>query len=162
MSSIDVVGIRLVKERDIKYDRKLNSVEDAVEVIANEMKYLDREVMMVANLDNHNRIINTHIVNVGGINFSFIDPKNVFKAALLSNATKIMLVHNHPSGSCKPSNEDIQMTESMKKLGELMTLPLLDHIIIGSHSYYSITADMEYEYDLFENEESIDFDIEME
>ncbi len=146
-TSIDIVGIRLIKEREILSEHCIKTPKDAVEILANELKYLDREMMMSINLNNKNEIINAHIVSVGTINASLIDPKNIFKAALLSNATSIVLIHNHPSGDCNPSREDIAITDALIKAGEILEMKILDHIVIGSDYAYSIVGQSKFEYE---------------
>ena len=73
----------------------------------------------------------------------------VFKPAIITNAASIILAHNHPSGDPKPSQEDLTITKRLKEAGELLGIPVLDHIIIG-YSYFSIECNAEYN---FEDEE---------
>lgn len=146
-TSIDIVGIRLIKEREILSEHCIKTPKDAVEILANELKYLDREMIMSINLNNKNEIINAHIVSVGTINATLIDPKSVFKAALLSNASSIMLIHNHPSGDCNPSRKDIAITDTLIKAGEILEIKILDHIVIGSDYAYSIVGQSKFEYE---------------
>ena len=64
-------------------------------------------------------------------------PREVFKVAILSNAYSILLAHNHPSGDTTPSQEDLNITKRIKSASEIMGIPILDHLIIGSNGYYS-------------------------
>lgn len=145
---LDIVGIRLVKENEILTDKKIRTPEDAVNVLANELKLLDREVLMSINLNNKNKIINAHIISIGGIDKCVSDPKSIFKSALLSNSTSILLIHNHPSGECTPSQNDIDFTKIIKEACFFMGIKFLDHIIIGDKKYYSIEMDMEESYNI--------------
>lgn len=153
-NSLDIVGIRLVKERELYSSKPISSPKDAIEVIANELMYQDREILMTVNLNVKNQIINAHVAAVGGIDSSIVDVKNIYKSALLSNASKILLFHNHPSGECIPSNDDIKLTHVLDKGCHLLGMNILDHIVIGKNEYYSIKASQRFQIDL-------DFDEEM-
>ena len=89
---IDVVGIRLVKEREIDYDKPIKKPIDTVNFVLEEMQDLDREMCMTLNLDANNCVLNAHIVSVGGLDSSIVDVKSVMKSALLSNACGIIMV----------------------------------------------------------------------
>lgn len=136
-SSLDIVGIRLVKEKELVSDKAINSPLEAINVIANELKWLDREMVMCLNLNNANQVLNAHVIAVGGLDQAFIDFKNIAKSALLSNAAQIMLIHNHPSGNCMPSHADNFTTEKIKEICKLIGIKFLDHIIIGRKEFYS-------------------------
>lgn len=146
-NSIDVVGIRLVNERRILSEHSIKSPFDAVEILANELKYLDREMMMSINLNNQNEIINAHVCSIGTTNMSLCDPKSIFKAALLSNASSVMLIHNHPSGHCDPSEEDVDTTDNLVKAGHILGINVLDHIIVGMDEYYSIMSKHKFQFE---------------
>lgn len=142
MNSLDIVGIRLVKDNTLLSEKRIRTPKDVIEILSNELQFLDREVMMSVNFNNKNQVINAHLVSMGSINASLVDPKNIFKTALLSNASNIMLLHNHPSGDCSPSKEDIEVTEIISKNCKMLGMNLLDHVIIGKNSYYSIKCDI--------------------
>ncbi len=144
---IDVVGIRLVKEREIDYDKPIKKPIDTVNFVLEEMQDLDREMCMTLNLDANNCVLNAHIVSVGGLDSSIVDVKSVMKSALLSNACGIIMYHNHPSGNSTPSQEDFQITEKIKRACEIMDIQFLDHIIIGKENYYSIRGEYTKPYD---------------
>ena len=72
-----------------------------------------------------------NIVSLGTLNSSLIHPREVFKSAILSNAAGIMLIHNHPSGKCDPSELDISITKKLEEAGAFLDIPVVDHIIIG-------------------------------
>jgi DNA repair protein RadC len=76
-------------------------------------------------------------VSEGGQAGTVADPKKIFKMALDQNAAYIILCHNHPSGNLRPSDADIRLTRKMKEAGQLLDLPVLDHLIIGDEKYYS-------------------------
>lgn len=147
--NIELVGIRLVKERSIQYEREICSPMDAIEILANELRDMDREVCMTLNLNNRNQIINAHIISMGSLEESIVDTKSIFKAALLSNASRIMLFHNHPSGRCNPSNSDILLSKKLEQASKLLDFQFLDHIIIGKNQYYSYKEGSVHDYEQY-------------
>lgn len=88
-------------------------------------------------LDNKNKIIKDKLLFVGTINESIVHPREVFKEAYLSSSTSIICVHNHPSGVINPSKNDIELTKQLQSASIQLGINLLDHIIIGSKTYYS-------------------------
>lgn len=98
---------------------------------------LPHEETWVLLLNKSNRIIKRHQVSKGGISGTIVDIRAIMKEAIESLATAMILCHNHPSGNHQPSPEDDVITQNLKSAGALMTIPLLDHIIICDHSYFS-------------------------
>ncbi|MFA5479961.1 MAG: DNA repair protein RadC [Candidatus Muiribacteriota bacterium] len=96
-----------------------------------------QEHFVVITLNGANEVINTHIITIGLINRTQIHPREVYFTAIKDRAVSIIIAHNHPSGSLNPSKEDINITEILKKSGELLCINLLDHIIFSSRGYYS-------------------------
>ncbi len=96
-----------------------------------------QEVFMVAVLDARHRYRGHHIVSRGSLTSSIVHPREVFKAALLRNAAAIVLIHNHPSGDTKPSEEDIAVTRRLTQAGEILGICVLDHLIIANGGSYS-------------------------
>ena len=135
---LDQVAIRLVKEPPLYSAEPISSPKDAARLLADTLSEYDREVFCVICMDIKNRPINLNIASMGTLNYSLVHPREIFKAAILSNAAGMMLAHNHPSGDLTPSTDDIALTDRMAKLGNLMGIPVLDHVIIaGRDSYYS-------------------------
>lgn len=155
MNSIDVVGIRLVKEKEFLCEKSIRTPLDAVEVLANELKFLDREILMTLNMNSKNKIINAHVCSIGSANMGIVDAKSVFKSALLSGANRVMIIHNHPSGDCTPSQEDIDVTNLLIKGGRILEIEVLDHIVIGENEYYSIVGDRQEKYTEINNTDNL-------
>lgn len=130
-NELKVVNIRLVKEPSLYSTKPIRNIEDVIEVMAEELKQYDREVLCILNLHTDGKVINMNIVSIGTINSTLISPREVFKSSILSNASSIIILHNHPSGSTTPSREDKLVTERLFKCSQLLGIPLLDHIIIG-------------------------------
>jgi DNA repair protein RadC len=136
--SIDIVRVKLVREKDSYYGSKhIRSPEELVSVVRRFLEYTDREVFLTVNLSTANTINSIHVVSVGTLDKAVVHPREVFKAAILSNASNIALAHNHPSGDPNPSQDDIQITAVLVRCGEILGIKVLDHIIIGEDSYLS-------------------------
>ncbi len=99
--------------------------------MAGVLSQMDREYCCVVNLDGANHPINFNVVSIGDVNQAHVPIQNVFKSAILSNASSIMMFHNHPSGSVQASREDIDVTKRLIEAGRIMNIPVLDHIIVG-------------------------------
>jgi len=95
------------------------------------------ETMIILALSNSNKVLGFYKLSSGGQTGVICDPKIVFQFALLSNASNIILAHNHPSGTLQPSKADKVITEKIKEAGKLLDIKLLDHLIITSEGYYS-------------------------
>ena len=136
---INIVSIKMVKESSFLYQtRQILSPNDAYEMIKEQLEGLDREQFIIACLNTKNEPTNITVVSVGTLNKAIIHPREVFKTAILSNAASIMAFHNHPSGETTPSQQDIQLTNRLYEVGELLGIKLLDHLIIGDGSFTSL------------------------
>lgn len=136
---LDVVSIRLVKNAPLFSDRKITGPKDAVSLVGEMLCEMDREVVCVINLKSDGTPINCNFASMGAINQAVAEPRELFKSAILSNAAKMILVHNHPSGRLEPSKEDTIMTDRILKLSCLLGIPLDDHVIVGGDNsrYFS-------------------------
>jgi len=102
-----------------------------------------REEMYVLFLNRKNMVLGYHILSMGGITGTIADRRLLFAVALNSLATSIIIAHNHPSGQLQPSQSDIELTNEIKKTGEIMNITLLDHLIIGGETFYSFADEGE-------------------
>lgn len=98
---------------------------------------LNKEKFLVLMLDSKNRILREMEISVGSLTASIVHPREVFSPVLRESAASIILIHNHPSGDPRPSREDLDITERLRKAGELLGIRVLDHVIIGSEGYTS-------------------------
>ncbi|HEX6193239.1 MAG TPA: DNA repair protein RadC [Chitinophagaceae bacterium] len=98
---------------------------------------LRREVFAVLFLNRSNKINHFEIVSEGGITGTVADPRIILRKALEHDAVSIILCHNHPSGSLKPSRADEQLTSKIKEAAAIFDIKLLDHIIVSESGYYS-------------------------
>lgn len=99
----------------------------------------DQEHMIIFSLDSKNQVKGYKVIASGGQDSAAPDFKIIFRNALLLGAYSIILAHNHPSGDIEPSVEDKTFTEKIKEAGELLSINVLDHLIIGTNSFYSFT-----------------------
>lgn len=99
---------------------------------------MDREVFLCITVNARHQISTVHIVSVGSLNASIVHPREVYKHAIRENAAAILLVHNHPSGETDPSEDDRAITRRLVQVGELVGISVLDHLIVGKESFYSM------------------------
>jgi len=128
----EVVKIKqIVKEVELLQAEQIGSPEDVADVAKVYIGDEDREVFLVICLNTKNKVIAVHRCHVGSINASIVHPREIFKSAILNNASSIVVAHNHPSGDPEPSREDIEVTRRLVEAGKLMGIQVLDHLIIG-------------------------------
>lgn len=125
----------LVREGDGRKE-KITAASDVFELMK-DMRGEAQEVMKVLCLSTKNEVVGITEVSRGTVNSSLVHPREIFKAAILSNATSIIMVHNHPSGDPKPSDDDLIITRKLLKAGDVLMIDILDHVIIGD-SFYSM------------------------
>ncbi len=120
--------------------RKITCPKDAEDVLrsvwSDQIEY--REEFAILCLNRANKVLGYSFISSGGIAGTVVDPKVVFQIALKSNASNIILAHNHPSGNTQPSNSDIQITNKIKQAGKLLEINVFDHLILTSESFYSM------------------------
>ena len=133
---LEQVAIRMVEQPPLYSNEPMNNPDVAIRVMNEFLSQMDRELFCIVNLQADLTPINMNIVSVGSLNEALINPREIFKSAILSNAHSMMLIHNHPSGNLTPSTSDIQTTARMQELGELMGISLVDHIITGRNGNY--------------------------
>ena len=138
MYRLNQVAIRMVEMPPLLSDVPMDGPEAAVKVMADMLKDYDREVIAIVNLQTDGKPINMNVVSMGALDQSIAHPREILKSTILSNASAIMLVHNHPSNKLQPSMDDIATTARIKQLCDLIGVKFLDHIIVGpGKDYYS-------------------------
>ena len=109
LEKIDIVKIQMVKDGTLEYGRKaIKGPQDLAELGLKFIKNADREVFLLVSLNTRNHINCIHVVSIGTVNAALVSPREVMKVAILSSATSIACIHNHPSGDPDPSSDDIQ------------------------------------------------------
>lgn len=136
LASIEL-GKRVFEKKCNKNEISCNCSID----IFNYNKYLflnlKQEQFYVLYLNNKNKLIERKLLFMGTINKSIVHPREIFKNAYLLSASSIICMHNHPSGDCNPSKEDIFLTNNLVEIGKIQGINVLDHIIFGNNKYYS-------------------------
>lgn len=124
-----------------RYMPQITSSKDVLDLVADEMRSLEQETVKALLLNTKHMLVQSVVISIGGLNYSPIHPREVFKQALKFSSAGIILVHNHPSGDYTPSEQDIKLTRRLQEAGEIMGIPLLDHIIIAEAGYYSFSEE---------------------
>ena len=143
--NITLSRIKLVRESSHRYgnieSRHIDGPEDAVRIInaVLDLEHEAQEIFGELFLDAKNNLVGMREVSRGSLTASIAHPREVYQAALLSGAcANLIIFHNHPSGDPTPSTEDIHISKQMKRAGEILGIPLLDHIIIGDGRFTSM------------------------
>ncbi|MEM4397359.1 MAG: DNA repair protein RadC [Candidatus Woesearchaeota archaeon] len=127
---------------------KITNPEDVFSLLASEFKDEKKEHFIALFLDVKKNLIKKEIIFIGTLDTSIIHPREILKSAIKESASAIILSHNHPSGDPMPSNEDIEITKILINACKLISIPLLDHVIIGNKTFFSLRELKELE-DLF-------------
>ncbi len=120
---------------------KIDHPKAAYQLIKPHLEGKSQEHFLVILLDAKNYLIRHEIVTVGTLTHSLVHPRDVFNLAIRHRAASLIAAHNHPSGDPTPSKQDREVTDQLKKAGELLDIPVRDHLIIGRGSYYSFLAE---------------------
>ena len=119
----------------------ISSARDSYNIFSQHLSDLRTEEFWAIFLNQKNQIVYKTQISKGGISGTLVDVRVLFRIALEHFATSIIVAHNHPSGSLKPSLEDIQITKNIKNAGEILNVTLLDHLIIGDNSFFSFAEE---------------------
>ena len=134
---VEIVRLKQVVCESTLEMQKITSSFGIGQWLMDEIGNETQEVLMLLCLNTKNEVNSLSVVHRGTINQSIAHPRDIFQRAILSNATRIFIAHNHPSGSHQPSQNDCLFTEKIKQAGELLGIELLDHLVVTSNSYYS-------------------------
>lgn len=137
---------RVPKKLNYCINEEATSAERVANIFRKELQSEIVEVFIVAHLNIKNIIVSFQTISRGSVTEAQVCKRNVFQAALLSNCTGILLVHNHPSGNPEPSHADYEITEALREAGKLLEIKIVDHVIIGRENYFSIQNGYKYAY----------------
>lgn len=143
VKSIQLLCLAEITKRMLKGRRSLEDLicEEPAQIAAYfmpTMRFLETEQVRLLILNGRNAVVNNLVISNGSFNSAMASPREVFYYALKHKAVAIILLHNHPSGDPSPSREDLVLTRRIAKTGEMVGIPLLDHIIIGDNRYVSV------------------------
>ena len=131
---INVVHLEMVRDKSITFTpRQLTNPLDVATLARKFIGNSDREQVLLICVNCRQEPTHIEVVSIGTSDKSLLNPKEVFKLAILSNASAIYLIHNHPSGSLLPSQPDLVVTENIRLVGKVLGIKLLDHIIINDN-----------------------------
>ena len=117
---------------------RLTKPDQIAEYYMERMRHLEQEHVKLLLLDSKCRLLHELTLSIGSVNQSILGPREVFIAALQYKAVNLVLLHNHPSGDPTPSKQDMLTTRRIKEMGDVLGVPLVDHIIIGDQNYISL------------------------
>ncbi len=139
MNRIPIYRVQLVRDGSCKLGgHDCSSPADAADLFRALVGDADREHLVAMFLDTQNRFIGVHTISIGTLEVTVVHPREVFKAAILANAASMVLAHNHPSGRSEPSDMDILVTREMVQAGQLLDIPVMDHVVVGQPGFTSL------------------------
>jgi DNA repair protein RadC len=118
----------------------IDSPDAAARALSHDLMWQSVERFAVVLLDVKNRMLGTQVITVGTATETLVDPGAVFREVLRQGATKVIIAHNHPTGSVEPSSQDIALTEQLLKGAQFLNLPVLDHLILGNGDFRSLRS----------------------
>ena len=137
---LPLYSTRLVRETEFTYPTRFQVTEpsEVATILHDYFSDKDREEFLIVLLDTAHTVTGLSQISVGGLSSSVVEPRQIFKTAMLANAAAIILAHQHPSGNPEPSQEDIKITRQLTEAGEIMEIPVHDHLIITESDYTSL------------------------
>ena len=136
LKAVAELSMRISKAKRARSIR-MNTPVTIADYYMEQMRHLQQEVVICAYFDVKSRFLGDKFISKGSLSSSVVDISSVMRTALEKNASKIVLLHNHPSGDCTPSKEDIAVTDRLAEGSRIFSIELCDHIIIGDNEYYS-------------------------
>lgn len=139
IKKLELRFINCVREKIFKFKCSKDVYKSAI--VRDELIESDREKFLCFHLDGKNRVLNYEVVSVGSLNSSIVHPREVFKAAIKSNAASVIFLHNHPTGDPNPSSDDLAITKRLVESSKILGIKIIDHIIVGDDSYFSFSEE---------------------
>jgi len=122
-------------------ENQINSPEEIFKNIKEIKINYNQENFIIICLDTKNKILKMEVLFKGGLNACLIDIKTLFRSALIENSCKVIIAHNHPSNSLKPSDEDKDIFKKLVEAGDILDLKVLDSIIFNKKEFYSLNSE---------------------
>lgn len=116
---------------------KITDTSKLPNIVMDEMRHYQEEHFKIAILNTKKELEYIETISIGSLDRAIVEPREVFYKAIKRKAHTIILLHNHPSGDPTPSLEDIEITKRLKEIGDLLSIPVIDHIVIGDGKYFS-------------------------
>lgn len=128
---------RMVESR-LRPGARVQSGADVARVVRESARGSGRESFFVLLLDGRHRVLGFRLISTGSLQMAPVHPREVFVAAIREGAAAVVVAHNHPSGDPSPSPEDVAVTRRLAEVGKMLDIPLLDHVIVGRDTHYSM------------------------
>ena len=140
--NLNVVRVKLIDDTPLFGNELIQTANDAIFLMQKELRNCDRETFCALHLNAKGKPLSMSIISIGELTSTIVHPREVFKASILSNASAVIFMHNHPSGELTPSEEDKKATKRLEMAGQILGIPVVDHIIVGENkeNYYSFHA----------------------
>ena len=140
--NLNVVRVKLIDDTPLFGNELIQTANDAIFLMQKELRNCDRETFCALHLNAKGKPLSMSIISIGELTSTIVHPREVFKASILSNASAVIFMHNHPSGELIPSEEDKKATKRLEMAGQILGIPVVDHIIVGENkeNYYSFRA----------------------
>lgn len=135
-----LAAFEIAKRFLIKENVCLNQVHDVLPLVE-DIRHKKQEYFLTITVDGAKNLIAKRIIFIGTLNQSMVHPREVFADAISDRAAGIIFIHNHPSGQCEPSEEDLQTTQKLIEAAKLLGIEVLDHIIVGQKGHYSFVEE---------------------
>lgn len=136
LKAVAELSMRISKAKRARSIR-MNTPATIADYYMEQMRHLQQEIVICAYFDVKSRFLGDKFISKGSLSSSVVDISSVMRTALEKNASKIVLLHNHPSGDCTPSRDDLAVTDRLAEGSRIFSIELCDHIIIGDNEYYS-------------------------
>ena len=141
MKTIKKIELRVrrdtLAESKEPYSAAVRTPDDVARIVQSILKDVDYECFLAVPVDVKNKVLGYVEVAKGGIDLCPVDPREVFRAAVVMGASGIFLAHNHPSGDHNPSQEDDELTKRAMEAGKILNIPVVDHLVISRNGFYS-------------------------
>jgi len=124
-----------------RYGEKITTPEDVFDLLKNDLGSKKKEHFKILSLNTRKRLISIDDISIGTLNSSVAHPREIFHSAIQNAADSIILVHNHPSGDPTPSKDDTELTERLIKVGKILGIEIIDHIIITNETFLSLRSE---------------------
>ncbi len=121
-------------------DNNLPMIACAKDAVAQlqELRTAKKEHFVALYLNARNQLLSKETISIGTLNASLIHPREVFKSAIDHLAASILIAHNHPSGDCEPSDDDLEVTKRLKEVGKILGIEVVDHVIVTKNGFMSL------------------------
>ena len=137
IGKVKAVQLKCIGELSKSRGLSFSQPETIAEYYMEQLRHEEQEQLFCMMLDTKNHLLGEEMVFKGTVNGSLANPREIFLTAVSYHAVGILLVHNHPSGDPSPSRADLDFTERVRRAGDILGIPLIDHIIIGDHQFLS-------------------------